>query len=460
LLGGQAKSILKQANPLRKIKRDSLRLPKLKTVSSTPAEKKAPLIAFKGGQASYNFLYRSTIDTPYSEKDITQHILTGSLSFEAIGFIPLRVNYWLRRSNSVLFRDITDIQLQFDPAGFRNTLVENARKQWTSASSLLDDSLADKLYALKSQALKNTGDWLRSPLTAQKLREYREMLQIPSLTYDPNLPDSANKKRADSLQQQARLFLDTYKQTKGRYDSLKTQADSLEGVAKQAHARMQQYRALASSKPGDWLSYTRWQDELKKYQPSMPAVPDKYKWLMGIRSFSLGRTPVNSSELTAKNISLTGIHFEYNTWYYLSVTAGLVDYRFRDFVAGRFGSTAQYLYMARLGIGRIEKNYFIVSLSRGRKQLYASTNGSVPTSINITGVSVETRWQVHRTSYLIAEVAQSLSPDYRTQPVTNSKFSLDGGLNKALSLKWTSYFPKTHSLIEGMYKYTGANYQS
>jgi len=450
VLREKSKALIKQPNPLSRLKADSLH-----KIS------KAPLLSFKGGYVNYNFAYRSNIDTPYAEKDITQHILTGSLNFVVANYIPLRVNYWLRRSNSNLFHDITDVQLAFDPTGLKNTLVGNARRQWMNAAPGLNDSLLEKLYGLKAEALKGTLTWLQAPLTAQKLREYRELVQIPSLGYDPGLPDSTNRKRADSLQQQARQFIDAYNKTKGRYDSLKTVTDSLRDAVKKMRGRLQQYRQLAGAQPGDWLSYKKWTSELQQYQPSPPAVPDKYKWLMGIRSFSIGRTPVNTSELTAKNVSLTGIHIEYNTWYYISLTAGIVDYRFRDFVVNRFGSTPQYLYMARLGLGRLEKNYFIVSVSRGRKQLYASSGNGARSSITITGLAVETKWQVHRTTWFMAEAAQSLSPDYRqSPPENNGKFSFSDNLNKALSLQWHTYLPKTHSILEGMYKYTGANYQS
>ena len=57
---------------------------------------------------------------------------------------------------------------------------------------------------------------------------------------------------------------------------------------------------------------------------------------MNVRKFGIGRNQVNYSELTSKNISLTGLNFEYNSWYYAALSAGNVDYRFRDFVVNRF----------------------------------------------------------------------------------------------------------------------------
>jgi hypothetical protein len=264
------------------------------------------------------------------------------------------------------------------------------------------------------------------------------------------------------LQKKAQWFIDTYNQTKGRYDRLQTETDSLQEAVVKMRSRLQQYRQLVKGQPADWSSYEKWKGDLAGYQPSQPALPDKYKWLMGIRNFSAGKTPVNYSELTAKNISITGVNFEYNSWYYIAVTAGLVDYRFRDFVVNRLNTAPQYLYMLRLGIGRLEKNYLIFSAIRGRKQLYSYAANTAPSpSITITGFSVEAKWQLHKTTSVVTEVAESLSPDYRaTPPEASGKFSLTDNTNKALSVKFRTSLPKTGSVVEGMYKYTGANYQS
>src|SRR6185503_16886475 len=97
----------------------------------------------------------------------------------------------------------------------------------------------------------------------------------------------------------------------------------------------------------------------KIQQYGMQSMPGWYRWLMGIRNFSVGRSAVNYSELTAKNVSVNGINFEYNSWYYLALTAGSVNYRFRDFVVNGIKKVPQYLVLVRAGLGSLEKNYFI-----------------------------------------------------------------------------------------------------
>src|SRR5690348_3388650 len=79
-----------------------------------------PLLRIKGGFVSYIFNYRSNIDTPFSEKNIAQHNIAGTFNLLAGNILPLNVIYWLRKSNSDLFRDVADVQVQFDAAAFRN----------------------------------------------------------------------------------------------------------------------------------------------------------------------------------------------------------------------------------------------------------------------------------------------------------------------------------------------------
>ncbi len=137
-----------------------------------------------------------------------------------------------------------------------------------------------------------------------------------------------------------------------------------------------------------------------------------------------------------------------------------MDYRYRDFVVNGSNKKPQYLYLVRAGIGRLEKNYFILSAFRGEKQLFPS-NGSRLSSITVTGFSAEAKMQLNRTSYITAEIAKSLAPDFRHNPSQgNTKFSLSDKSNQAYSVKAFSYIPSTGTRLEGYYKHTGANFQS
>jgi len=421
-----------------------------------------PLVGFGGGYINYNYNYRSATDTPFAEQNIGQHNITGSVNTVIARALPFNINFWVRRSNSILYRDITDIQVSFDAAGFRNQLVNNLQRRLLAFTASIKDSLLEKLAGLRSMELVNTDNWLKSPFNIQRIHEYKELIQIDAAHPENRPADSAARQQFDLQIKAATAFVQGYDSARLQYDHLSHLTDSLKNQLALQRRNLAQYRQVLNGKFSGWSSYNDWRGNLNKHDPGGLEVPDKYKWLMGIRNFSLGKTPVNYSELTAKNMSLTGINFEYNSWYYLAVAAGVIDYRFRDFVVTKDKRSPQYLYMLRAGIGRIERNYFIVSFFKGQKQLYSvPVNSQQSNAINITGITAETKWQVNNHSYVIAEVGESVSPDYRsTPPVQNGKFSLNGNTNKALSVKFYTSFPQLGGRAEGMYKYTGANYQS
>ena len=175
-----------------------------------------PLMHFDGGYLAYNFNYRSNTDTPYAEKDIAQHMINGSVNFTVAKSLPFVTNFWLRRSNSLFYRNITDVQLQFNAAAFKNLLVQNLRERLLAAGNGRKDSTLEKLYFSKNQKLSDLQSWLQNPLTFQKYVQANETLKVPEINYNPALPDSTNKNNTDSLQQVARLYMDEYEKQKGR----------------------------------------------------------------------------------------------------------------------------------------------------------------------------------------------------------------------------------------------------
>jgi hypothetical protein len=301
---------------------------------------------------------------------------------------------------------------------------------------------------------------LRVSFSPQTLVEAHEILKVSRITWMPGVPDSVNSRREDSLKKAAGFFLETYAKTKGEYDRLVQQVDSLKERYQQNQVKVQQFKQLVNGRWDDLIASREWKNKLQGYGLDNVEIPAKYRWLMGLRHFSLGRSVSSYSELTVKNTSVNGINFEYNSWYYLAVSAGMVDYRYRDFVVNGFNKKPQYLYLVRAGIGRLEKNYFILSAFRGQKQLFPSNGGRL-SSITVTGFSAEARMQVNRTTYITAEVAKSLAPDFRHNPAeTNTKFSLSDKTNQAFSIRAYSWIPAWGTRLEGFYKHTGANFQS
>jgi hypothetical protein len=415
-----------------------------------------PLIKFNGGYVAYNMNYRSNIDTPIAERNILQNSVNGSLSF-AVANIPLRVNYLLRRSNSNYFRNINDVQVEFDANSYKGILQTNLKQRLLALVPDLKDSLLELDYKLRLYDLVAKQDWLKNSVNLQKIFEYKEILTLP----DSIAIDSALYNNIAALKKEGSLFIDEYENRKKQFDSLSSKKDSVEKLYHKMQDNIEGYKNLIQNKLNQFKNTEQLQETLKGFGLNAIKIPAKYQRLMDVKKFGIGRNQLNYSELTSKNISLTGINFEYNSWYYVAVAAGTVDYRFRDFVVNKFNKTPQSFYMVRLGVGKLENNYFIVSTYKGQKQLFAAgASNSGVQSINIKGFSAEAKMKLAPSTYVIAEVAESLSPDFRKTPSVNQKFDLKDESNKAYSLKFYSYLPKTNSRIEAMYKYTGANFQS
>jgi hypothetical protein len=420
-----------------------------------------PLARFSGGYVSYNFNYRSSIDTPYVESNIAQHNVMAMLNFRVAGIIPMSLNFRTRQSNSQIFRDITDVQLSFNAAEFRNNLQEAVKKRMLALAPQLNDTITQRLYELKNLRVGELGGWLRNPFHLQKLIECNEILKVPRVTYDPMLPDSINAGRADSLKKVAAFFLELYEKTSNEYKKVVGEADSLRKKYDESLLRIKQYREMLQGKWQELSSPAKWKNELKKYGLDSVEIPAKYRWLAGLRQLSLGRAPVNYTDLTARNISVNGINFEYNSWYYLAVAAGLVDYRFRDFAVNRFSKTPQHLIMVRAGIGRLEHNYFIVSAYNGRKQLFRGNNGNGLASMNVSGLSIESKYHITPNVYLNGEIGTSFAPDLRNNPPgENTKLDFSDKTNKAYSIRAHGWWPSLNTRVEGYYRYSGANFQS
>jgi hypothetical protein len=118
--------------------------------------------------------------------------------------------------------------------------------------------------------------------------------------------------------------------------------------------------------------------------------------------------------------------------------------------------------MARLGLGSLNKNYLILSVFGGKKQLY-SYNSSVAGNVYaqpVSGVSLESKFQISPNTFVKAEVAQSMSRDLRTTSEQKSAFWSASNDNKAFAVSFRSWMPKIGLTAEGNYKFTGANYQS
>lgn len=410
-----------------------------------------------GGYNTYSYSYRSYIDTPIAQKAVYQHYANGMASVNIAG-LPLSVTYLLSSSNAFAYTNIHDVNVSIDVNTLKNNLASNTGSYIKQRLNQIADSLKlPDVNNLKAR-LVNPFAILKSAKIQQLLSEYKEVLSVPELA-----GSSGNNSKAgeDSLIKKAQAFIT-------KYDSLiilsakyQKQYDSLYKIYTAAFDKILALQQLLTQNISTPAELKLLNDKLLQMGLSSITPPIFTEKLNAIRKFSVGRSRLDYSELTGKNIYLKGVNFEYNSpKIYFSLAAGGVDFRYRDFRLSSSSRQPQYMFMIRAGRGKIENTHIHFTFFKGRKQLIPSYAGNLNSNISpISGISVETKY-VLKNSEIVLEGAQSVSPDFRVTPVQNSKFSLSDDKNLAYSIKAKTFMPRLRMKVEGFYRYTGANFQS
>lgn len=455
------------------------------------------------GNISYDFFYRSKIDTPINQDNFQQHTERVSLDILVKEKYPLKVAFTARQSNSPFFRNFIDANFNFD--GF--TYNKNIKQQ------LLDKLKAQMpvykypdLSSMEAKIKKQLDEynvkksWLEDPFTLQKIVEERERVYYKKLkekedsiqqalqkNYATNttvldkvqtIGDSigANKQRLlhkkDTLIASLKNKADTvlypfaklYETKKQELDSLtkkidntRKKADSLKNTVQKDIARIQQkiYRATNEK-------------ELRRIASengiAMSSKDKLEKRLSAIKTLGIGRSMINYTELTAQNITITGVNVAYNPSVYVAFAAGKVDYRFREFYNRNAQKNNQYLVMGRLGFGDIEKRAIIFSLFEGRKNTSQfSLSDSVKNYVNIMGYSVETIYKKDEYTSVSAEFAKSTKPitgSLQANKQSSALLAFNDESNMGINIKAQTRIAETNTKLSGFFRKTGENFQS
>lgn len=333
----------------------------------------------------------------------------------------------------------------------------------------------------KWQQLSKLKAWFSGPSRTQQMVEAKEKELYGTLpvakapAFDPGKAFGAFRKfprakpRLQKADSSVQLLLKAYDRQKRRMDSLQQEIAELDQLYRQ---KQQAYGARKTALT-DVLTKSGSNKELADKLEAMglpdSILPKGYRQLLAIRSMSIGRTMADYSELTVKNISITGFQAEYNPSYYVAFATGAVDYRFRDFVVSR-NRVKQYVSIVRAGLGMREGNNIIFSFYTGKKQLY-NFNTAIPAGgpvqlpdYKIMGLSVEGRWQFNKNNYLTAEAAKSSMPYYqragKNESLPGTMVSFGDRSNEAYALSASSVIPAWGTRLSGTYKLMGANFQS
>lgn len=417
------------------------------------------------GNLRYEFLYRSYADTPFALNHLRQHTVQSNLEVTVKDRYPFRINLAARVSNSPYFRNFLDMNLLFDRQQFnrryKEWLLDKVNRQFTDIPDIksLETALRaekDRLEQLRNRLAQPD---IKARIVAERERQFQDWeskrqkgvsvdsLSVLSKTDSLRLSfaDTVKTKREELTELQGRV-----KKLEQQLDSTRRKwAGHLAGVRK---------KIMAATNPQE-LKRIAAEEGISERQKEKAE-----KILSNIRSIGIGRSLLNYSELTAMNVSLTGLNVEYGSRIYTALAVGKVDYGFRDFMGRNLLQKSQQLLMGRVGLGDPDRLAVIVSGFTGRKSVYGSIpNDSVKNHVNILGYSVEGIWKKDGHTQVVAEIAKSTGPStgsFKQNKEVQRLFRFSDERNMAVSLKAQTYIPVSRTRLSGYFRKSGEHFQS
>lgn len=407
------------------------------------------------GYINYNLNYRSGIDTPITEKNISQHLVSGSFNAVVAHSIPLRITYFERQSNSNIFRDFRDVRVELNTQELQQMQADKFRNYLTSLTDKLRDPLTKPAMDISLKKVTQLQSWLNYSAIKKKYIDSRE------LVISPELADTASGDKRDSILSQAKEFIALYEKIEAEQKKYGQLYDSLHQVYVTEGKKIKAFQQLMKGNLNNPGNIHALDEMMKKHGIKDKQFNKLSSKLTSIRTLAIGRTVPNFSNLTLKNTNVRGLNFEYNrNNLYLAVAAGSVDFRVRDFVYKGQRRVPQFVYAARIGYGVKEGNNIIVTYFEGKKQVYSSVSSNK--AQNIKGVSIATQLLLAKNHRVNAEFAHSAAPLLFNTATGNAKPSLDfrDKNNQAYSLQLKSYLPGTKTRLEAQYQHSGVNFQN
>lgn len=413
------------------------------------------LLQMGSGYVTYNWNFRSGIDTPMIEKNISQHLVTGSINAILVQTIPLRITYFERRSNSSVFQDFRDIRVELNTQELQKMRANKFRRYLVSLSDRLKDPLAKPVMDASFKKISELDSWLNYSAVKKKFIDSKE------LVISPDLLDTASLATKDYILEHAKDFIALYEKMEFQKQKYGRLYDSVYQVYVNSQKRVQQFQQLINGNLNNPANVHALQAMAEKYGMKDKRFKKLSAAVTSIRTLAVGKTIPNFSNLTLKNTNVKGINFEYNrNNIYLALAAGNIDFRVRDFVYSGQRHVPQFVYAARAGYGRKEGNNIIFTYFEGKKQLYSGISNTQ--SQNIKGVSVATQFILGKNHRLNAEFAQSAAPATFNANSSNEKptFNFRDKNNQAFSLQLKSFIPASKTRLEGKYQHSGINFQT
>jgi hypothetical protein len=479
-------------------------------IRTIPVAKNESSIVKVRGNILYNFSYRSYIDTPFAQQDLMQHLVQTNLNLLVKNRYPVKLTITNRSSNSAYFRNVTDVNMQFNQQQMLSNIKADLANRATAMVDKEGLEHAEKeLTGLRSQYLQLQG-WINNPAVLQQLVKEKESTLKDKLmnTVESKLAGAANRDSCDEEQidslrkkvsgkitavsslldikdQEARLtdsiknkltdfskkdssYIEKFNQKKQEIQKIREKIKLAETNARQLRKNVQDSINHLKNEINGLNNPEALYAFMDKKHISKDSLTKMQRILLSVNQVGIGRSWLDYSELTVKNVSLSGINVELNPGnFYVAAAAGKVNYRFRDFIYKNSNSSPdQPLYLVRAGAGKKEGNNIIATLYSGKKSVLNYTPGNSNSALQkVIGISLEARLMLDANNYLVAEVAKSsFTANSGIRPSSsqlfNKVFDLKTHTNEAYSIKLFSQHPATNTKLTAYYKKTGENFQS
>lgn len=414
-----------------------------------------PIIDFNGGYINYQWNFRSGIDTPFVEKNLSQHLITSSASLTIANALPLRITYFERQSNSAVFRDFRDVRVELDVASFQQLKQKRIKDYLIGYYNQSKDPFVKPFQNQLGNNIDRYLSWLNNTANRKKWIDSKEILISPDIIIEK---PGVNK---DSILQDAGRFIQLYESLNKQKDRQIVVYDSLSLVYKEQEQRFNKLKQLLNSN----LNNPDMLQKLGQYAKEVDIKDDKFNKMMAsfgaVKTLAVGKTMPNFSSLTLKNTNIRGLDFEYNKNHlYLAAVVGKIDLRVRDFVYSNQKGAPQYVYALKGGYGTKDGSNLLLTYYAGKKQLFSGSTGMRVQSIK--GVSLSTQIKIHRTTKLLGEIAQSASPDFVSVIGSSEKssFNFRDSKNLAYSIGIRSLIQETGTKFEAQFQHQGLNFQN
>jgi hypothetical protein len=339
------------------------------------------------------------------------------------------------------------------------------------SSNTNDLSLPDELFKQKSKFNLNkipVINKIADSLNVIKSTINNKVNLSSAETFTNNLKDKATTSLDSIAKSKVKdsTFLEKYNTAKATYEKLIDTVKKQQQKLVQSKKQLQDSIAKIKSTINGLSSKEELLKEAKKNKKFSEALSKTEKLLLAIKQFGIGRNWIDYSELSVKNISLSGVNIEATSKkYYVAFATGRVNYRFRDFIfKNNELSAPQTLSVVRFGVGEKQRNNVIFTYYQGKKNVLNPTGLNATDQMQkISGFTVESRWQLNPNNFIVAEFAKSSFANNRFTQNNNppkNTFNFNTRTNEAYSIKLFSNNQQTNTKIEGYYKQIGENFQS